>query len=118
MSIAGYDPIPDLAKILAGLQVARSISGGHVLGAAREPYDALRHELGLFGWPDAAEHEQRLRKHLTVLNAGPGADRKQSFVTNPDGVNECAVCHMPMVDGVIAHKLDCRGMWNDPGPRS
>jgi hypothetical protein len=70
-----YDPVPDLAAVLAGLQVARSISR-KPFGAALEPYDRLRRELGLFGWPDAAEHETRLRERLRQLPADyPGPER-------------------------------------------
>lgn len=62
-----YDPIRDLAEVLAGLQVPRSIQGGYVLGKALEPYDRLRKGLSLFGYPDAAEHERRLRQILAPI---------------------------------------------------
>lgn len=64
-----YDPIHDLAAVLAGLQVARSIDGGSALGTGLESFDRLRRKLNLFGWPKADEHEARLREHLTVLRA-------------------------------------------------
>jgi hypothetical protein len=107
--------IRNIAEVLAGLQVIRSIEGGRIMGAALAPYDRLRKQLDLFGWPRPADHERALRKHLTELADGE-ADRRQRFVTE-EGVNACAACHMPMVDGVIAHKLDCTAMWSSPGPR-
>ena len=99
--------IRDIAEVLAGLQVIRSIEGGRIMGAALAPYDRLRKQLDLFGWPRPADHERVLREHLTELSG----KRRQRFVTE-EGVNACADCHMPMTDGVIAHKLDCRGMWD------
>jgi hypothetical protein len=97
-----YDPVPDLAKVLAGLQVPRSIQGGHVLGAALEPFDRLRKGLGLFGWPDAAEHEERLRRALETAPAGDPAPA-------PD---QCPACHGQRVDGTIVHvSLECPEMW-------
>jgi hypothetical protein len=99
-----YDPVPDLAKVLAGLQVPRSIHGGQVLGAALEPFDRLRKGLGLFGWPDAAEHEERLRRALRAA-----ADRPQ---TAPEPGDQCPACHGQRVDGTIVHvSLECPEMW-------
>jgi hypothetical protein len=62
-----YDPIHDLAAVLAGLQVPRSMLGGAALGAALEPYDRLRKGLSLFGYPPASEHERRLRTVLAPI---------------------------------------------------
>lgn len=71
-----YDPIPDIAAVLAGLQVTRSILGGTRLGPALEPYDRLRKGLDLFGYPDKAEHERRLRSVLAPIPENvPEADR-------------------------------------------
>lgn len=64
-----YDPVRDLAEVLAGLQVARSIGGGAALGAARAPFDRLRRHLHLFGWPGADEHERMIRAALAALES-------------------------------------------------
>ena len=101
------DLIRDIAEVLAGLQVQRSIENGRILGAALAPWDRITKKLDLFGWQLPEGYEAVLRRRLTELSG----ERRQRFVTE-EGVNACAVCHMPMTDGVIAHKLDCRGMWD------
>ena len=52
-----------LAAILEGTQVPRSFGEGY-LGAATKPWDELRGELGLFGYPDVKEHERKLTEAL------------------------------------------------------
>lgn len=64
---APYDPLPDLAAVMAGLQAPRSVGGGQVLGAAREPYDRLRRNLHIFGWPGAPQFERMIRAALDAL---------------------------------------------------
>lgn len=64
------DLIRDLAELLAGLQVARSIQGGFALGTSLDSYDRLRRQLGMFGWQRPPEYEVALRARLTELNAG------------------------------------------------
>lgn len=66
-----YDPIPDVAYILAKLQVPLSIAGGAFLGEARPVLERLRFELDLFGYPDAAEHERALRKAMHAAELPP-----------------------------------------------
>lgn len=112
----GPDLIRDIAEVLAGLQVPRSIEGGRILGAALAPWDRITGKLDLFGWQLPEGYEAVLRRRLTELSREE-AGRRQRFVIE-EGVNACAVCHMPMVDGVIAHKLDCTAMWSGSGPRS
>lgn len=59
--------IETLAAVLAGLQAPLSMSGDlgvTVLGAADEPYRRILADRG-FGWCDAAEFEDYLRKVLT-----------------------------------------------------
>jgi hypothetical protein len=53
------DEVKLLAQLIAGLQVPRSIGG--LLGAAIEPYDALRSRFRCFGWQTAEEVEKCLR---------------------------------------------------------
>jgi hypothetical protein len=105
-----YDPVPDLAAVLAGLQVPRSMMGGRTLGAALEPFDRLRKGLGLFGWPDAAEHEERLRE---ALRQPPDTDPGP-----PEPVpDQCPGCHAQRINGLIAHTdLSCPEMWKAGGP--
>lgn len=62
---APYDPVPDIAELMAGLQVVRSLPvAREFFGTALEPYDRLREGLGLFGYPAAWEHIDRLRSVL------------------------------------------------------
>lgn len=53
--------IKALAGVLSGAQVPLSMG---MLGAAAKPLTDLRDMLGLFGYPDAAEHEKRLKEIL------------------------------------------------------
>lgn len=57
-----------LAEVLSGTQVPRSLG---TLGAATEPWDELRKELGWFGWSNSEEIEAKLR---TVLREIPDGD--------------------------------------------
>jgi hypothetical protein len=93
-----YDPVPDLAALLAGLQVPRSMLDGQGLGGGLEPFDRLRAGLDLFGYPDAAEHEERLRRALGPPEPGPPAET-------------CPGCSEPRVQGRIAHRLSCPDIW-------
>jgi hypothetical protein len=100
-----YDPLPDLAAVIAGLMVPRSIQGGSVLGAALGPYDRLRRGLGLFGW-DASDIEPALR---AVLQLRPAAPQEPG--------DQCPACHGQRVDGTIVHvSLECPEMWQAGGP--
>jgi hypothetical protein len=93
-----YDPVPDLAALLAGLQVPRSIEGGRLLGAALEPWDRLRAGLGMFGWLGADDAEEALRKALGPPEPEPPAET-------------CPGCGEARVQGKIAHKLSCPSLW-------
>lgn len=57
-----------MAQVLAGLNVPLSIDGGRMLGAARDPFIALRGELNMFGYQTAEEVEVEMRKRLTELD--------------------------------------------------
>lgn len=111
-----YDPVPELARLL------RVLGHGVPVG---DPYPGSAHDLlrkiisglGADGGETALELEKLLYGQLGVLPAwqpAPDPDPRwqQRFHTNMEGVIECPTCHMPMTDGVIAHKLDCKGMWD------
>jgi hypothetical protein len=100
-----YDPIPDIAKVLAGLQVPRSMLGGTSLGAALEPYDRLRKGLNLFGYPPSLEQEKVLYCALADLAGAPDGWH-QKFIMR-EGVIACASCEVPMTDNEIAHTPEC-----------
>jgi hypothetical protein len=104
MSTEPYDPIPDVAAVIAGLQVARSISRVP-FGAALKPYDQLRGGLDLFGWINALETEKRLYSALAALAEAPGGWH-QKFVMR-EGVIACASCAAEMTDNEIAHTPEC-----------
>jgi hypothetical protein len=53
-----------LGDILSGLQAPRSVFGARALGAALDPYDAVRAGLGLFGYMTAEEIAARLKEAL------------------------------------------------------
>jgi hypothetical protein len=55
--------VQDLAKVMAGLQVARSISTVP-FGAALEPYDRLHSSLIGLGWGRPEDFEYEIRKAL------------------------------------------------------
>jgi hypothetical protein len=67
--ITDYDPVPDLAAVLAGLQVPLSIDRA-MLGAATDPLLRLRDGLRLHGWPNASDHEDALRRRLALFYGG------------------------------------------------
>lgn len=50
-----------IAEILSGVQVPLSLG---VLGVVAEPLGELRNRLRLHGWPDADEHEEKLREFI------------------------------------------------------
>ena len=56
--------VRDIAALLSGIQVPMSLLGPRALGAAWTPIERLRDGLGLFGYPDAQEIEEALRKAL------------------------------------------------------
>lgn len=58
--------IDDLAELLAGLQVPRSLVGNpsFILGAALESYDRLLHRDRGFGWRTAGDFVDMLRREL------------------------------------------------------
>jgi len=56
--------IHQIAKLIAGLAVPRSLSGSVMLGAAKEPWDVLHRELVGFGWHGAEEYEEAIHKLL------------------------------------------------------
>lgn len=57
------DLIKLFGELMAGLQAPRSMPI-KILGAAIEPWDKIRDELGCFGWMTAEDHERLLRKGL------------------------------------------------------
>jgi hypothetical protein len=109
-----YNPIPDLARLLRVLEWSAPI-GDAPPGSAEEVRQQICQGLGTAGAQTAAEYETLLYRQLATLASGADETRRweQRFVLS-EGVNECADCHMPMVDGVIAHQLDCTGMWPRP----
>jgi hypothetical protein len=111
-----YNPIPDLARLLRVLEWSAPI-GDAPPGSAEEVRQQICQGLGTAGAQTAAEYETLLYRQLATLASGADETRRweQRFVLS-EGVNECATCHMPMVDGVIAHKLTCTGMWAGAHP--
>lgn len=77
MNIEQNKIISLLAAILEGTQVPRSFGAGY-LGAATAPWDELRGELRLFGYPDLEEHKEKLIKALGLNNALEENDGKRS----------------------------------------
>lgn len=63
--------LDDMAELLAGLQVPRSLPQPHILlGKGLEPYDRLMDELNGFGWTD----KEALRSKLgTIFDATSSA---------------------------------------------
>ena len=61
----GHNLISDLAELIAGLQVPRSISDGVSLGAGRDAWDRLwGQHLNVLGWKNRSEVEYALRQAL------------------------------------------------------
>lgn len=106
-----YDPIPELARLLRVLSHGAPV-GDPYPGSAHDLLRQIRAGLGASEELTAIEYETVLYHQLALLASG-GPRREQRFTVR-EGVNECADCHMPMVDGVIAHKLSCSGMWPRP----
>lgn len=99
MTAPGYDPLPDIAVIIAGLQMrSASAQGIHAV------YDLLWEGLDLPpAYLDAADIEKALREHLAVRP-----------LPEPEP-ETCPGCHEPRTGGVIAHKLSCQAMWGGTG---
>jgi hypothetical protein len=57
--------IHEIAGLIAGLQVPRSL-GGRMLGTATEHWDALHINLVGFGWSDADAYEKKLKEILVT----------------------------------------------------
>lgn len=67
MAMTRDEFITNVAKLVAGLQVLVSMRGNpEILGAAAEPWQALLHEKGGFGWTNAEELEKAFRTILSV----------------------------------------------------
>jgi hypothetical protein len=105
-----YDPIPDLAKLMAGAQVPMSLGA---LGKGADPLRELRRNLRLHGYPDAAETENALREAFRGLEQEPSAlmcmERDLEHVMETCGLSE---------EGAIIQTTDThvrfrmtRGMW-------
>lgn len=61
--LARGEVIHDLAELLAGLQVPRSIDGTMMLGAGCKAFDRLNHR-ARFGWKTTEDFETMLRANL------------------------------------------------------
>ena len=55
--------IKELAKLISGLQVPRSMGVGF-MGTALEPYDKITGMFKLFGWNKLEEIEEQIREAL------------------------------------------------------
>jgi hypothetical protein len=108
-----YELIPDLARLMRTLEWELPI-GDVRPGSAADLHYKICRGIGAVGSQTAVEYEKLLHRHLAVLQGIPAeedapAALEQAFVLD-EGVNACAYCRQTMIDGIIAHKLDCEGL--------
>jgi hypothetical protein len=88
--------IADMARVLAGLQVGRSISTAP-FGTALEPYDRLLHMDDRLGWKRPGDFEREIRK---ILGLDPVTGSCSAEVRHGPGHQSSTKCEVKGVHEV------------------